>query len=236
MGQAALDLYAATGDRGWLKVAGDAGDFIAAKFRDGSGGFLTTLTGEAGTGAFLKPVKALDEQVAATRFANRLHRYLGSEAIRALAEHGMRYLASPAILERQWMPAGVLVADREVANEPTHITIVGHKNDLSAQGLHLAGRAYPAIYKRLDWWDTREGPLPNPDVRYPELEQAAAFACANRICSLPAFSGDTNSQPVYPKCSLLEPAMRGGNRVRLEQIRADAAAGRSSCAVNFRSA
>jgi hypothetical protein len=33
----------------------------------------------------------------------------------------------------------------------------------------------------------REGPLPNPDVQYPELEQPAAFACTNRICSQPVF-------------------------------------------------
>jgi hypothetical protein len=25
-------------------------------------------------------------------------------------------------------------------------------------------------------------------VQYPELDQAAAFACANRICSLPVFA------------------------------------------------
>ena len=27
----------------------------------------------------------------------------------------------------------------------------------------------------------------NADIEYPELEQAAAFACGNRICSLPVF-------------------------------------------------
>jgi uncharacterized protein len=190
MGQAGLDLYAATGDRAWLKVAREAGEFIAAKFKDEAGGFLTTLTSEGTTGAFLKPVKPLDEQVAVTRFLNKLNRYFGTQDTRALAEHGMRYLASPAILEQPMWLAGVLVADREVTAEPTHITIVGRKGDTSAQSLHSAGRAYPALYKRLDWWDTREGPLPNPDVQYPEIEQAAAFACTNRICSLPAFSGD----------------------------------------------
>ncbi len=190
MGQAGLDLYSATGDRAWLKVAKEAGEFIAAKFKDDGGGFLTTLAPEGRTGAFLKAVKPLDEQVAVTRFLNRLNRYFGTQETRALAEHGMRYLASPAILEQPMWLAGVLVADREVTAEPTHITIVGHKDDSSAKDLHSAGRAYPAIYKRLDWWDTREGPLPNPDVQYPELEQAAAFACTNRICSLPAFSGD----------------------------------------------
>ncbi|MGE3646715.1 MAG: hypothetical protein AB7G10_00150 [Reyranellaceae bacterium] len=30
--------------------------------------------------------------------------------------------------------------------------------------------------------------MPNPDVEYPDLPQAAAFACANGACSLPVFS------------------------------------------------
>jgi hypothetical protein len=189
MGWAALDLYAATGDRWWLSVADRAGEFIAVRFKDSTGGFRTTVAPEAATGAFLKVSKPLEEQVAATRLANRLYRYLGKESYRELAEHGARYLAAAVDLDTSpWSAAGILLADRELTNEPTHITIVGRKDAPQAVLLHQAGRAYPALYKRLDWWDTREGPLPNPDVRYPELDQPAAFACANKICSLPAFN------------------------------------------------
>ncbi len=187
MGQAALDLYAATGERKWLDVASRAGNVIDARFKDPAGGFRTTATPAAATGVFLKETKQIDEQVAATRFANALHRYLGTESYRALAEHGARYLAAPAILDLQRPFPGILLANRELSEEPTHITIVGPKDAPEAAALHLAGLAYPALYKRLDWWDTREGPLPNPDVQYPELEQPAAFACTNRICSQPVF-------------------------------------------------
>jgi uncharacterized protein YyaL (SSP411 family) len=188
MGAAALDLYAATGDRAWLGVADRAGEFIAARFKDEAGGFRTTLAPEAATGAFLKTSKPLDEQVAATRLANRLYRYLGKESYHALAEHGARYLGAAAEAGTSpWAAAGILLADQELTREPTHITIMGHKDAPEAVLLHKAGLAYPALYKRLDWWDKREGPLPNPDVRYPELDQPAAFACANKICSLPAF-------------------------------------------------
>jgi hypothetical protein len=39
----------------------------------------------------------------------------------------------------------------------------------------------PAVtYKRVEWWDQNEGALPNPDVQYPELQQAAAFLCTDR--------------------------------------------------------
>jgi hypothetical protein len=83
---------------------------------------------------------------------------------------------------------GVLLADAELAQEPPHVTIVGRKDDPAAQALHAAARAYPARYLRIEWWDKREGPLPNPDVRYPELDRAAAFACAEKLCSLPVFA------------------------------------------------
>jgi uncharacterized protein YyaL (SSP411 family) len=82
----------------------------------------------------------------------------------------------------------VLLADEENAVEPTHMTIVGHKDDPRAQALHAFARAYPARYKRLEWLDLREGALPNPDVEYPDLGEPAAFACSNRICSYPSFN------------------------------------------------
>ena len=46
-------------------------------------------------------------------------------------------------------------------------------------------RLLPSVDKRLDWWDMREGPALNPDVTYPELPTAAAFACSTRLCSEP---------------------------------------------------
>jgi hypothetical protein len=54
----------------------------------------------------------------------------------------------------------------------------------------------PRLYKRVDWWDKREGPLPNPDVQYPELDQPAAFACTNRICSEPVFEPEGLAETV----------------------------------------
>jgi hypothetical protein len=136
---------------------------------------------------FLKAVKPLDEQIQVTRFANHLYRYMGSAEHRTLAEHGGRYLTSIAILDPPRPLPGVLLADHELGYEPVHITIVGHKDDPRSLALHEAARAFPALYKRIDWWDKREGDLPNPDVQYPELDQPAAFACSDRICSLPVF-------------------------------------------------
>ena len=209
MGQAALDLYAATGKREWLDIADAAGNFIDAHFRDATGGFLTTAEPEGTIGVFLKPVKPLEEQVEATRFANRLYRYLGSDRYRGLAEHGGRYLTSDTMLDLRWFLPGILLADAELSSEPTHITIVGHKDDARSAALHAAGRVFPAIYKRIDWWDTREGPLPNPDVQYPELEQPAAFACTNRICSQPVFEAADLAKTVTDMLAIRPPRPGG---------------------------
>jgi hypothetical protein len=43
-------------------------------------------------------------------------------------------------------------------------------------------------YLRREWWDRREGALPNPDVRYPQLASAAAFVCVDTRCSVPLFT------------------------------------------------
>ncbi len=206
MGQAALDLYAATGKRQWLGVAGSAGDFIAANFKDDTGGFKTSAQRDAAIGVFAKTSKPLDEQVHVTRCANRLHRYFGAQRYRDLAEHGGRYLNSKAILGSPRSLPGVLLADAELSHEPTHITVVGHKDDSRSNALHAAGRAFAASYKRLDWWDKREGALPNPDVQYPELDQPAAFACTDRLCSLPVFEPADLAETVTNMLGLKTPS------------------------------
>jgi uncharacterized protein YyaL (SSP411 family) len=188
MGQAFLDLYAASGDREWLNSAASAGDFITL-FRDETGGFFTARKSEAKTGVFARPAKLLDDQVQVARFMNMLNRYFGNDAYREQASHAMRYLVSASKEMMRPLP-GVLLADEELAIEPTHVTIVGHKDDKRAQALHSLARALPARYKRLEWLDLREGRLPNPDVEYPDLGEPAAFACSNRICSFPSFNAE----------------------------------------------
>jgi len=203
MGQAFLDLYAATGNREWLTSAARAGDF-ATTFRDEAGGFVTSKTSEGKTGVLAKPAKLIDDQVQVARFMNLLNRYYGDEAYREQAAHAMRYLSSASAEMMRPLP-GVLLADEELAIEPTHITIVGHKDAPGAQALHALARALPARYKRLEWLDPREGKLPNPDVEYPDLGEPAAFACSNRICSFPSFNAE-ELQATVKQMAKLKPA------------------------------
>ena len=201
MGQAFLDLYGTTGDRDWLKRAAKAGDFAGTNFKDSAGGYFTSKTSEGKTGVFAKPAKLLDEQIQVVRFMNLLDRYYGNDVYRDYASHAMRYLAGAAADMIRPLP-GVLVADDELSIEPTHITIVGHKDDPRAKALDVTARAFPARYKRLEWLDLREGKLPNPDVEYPDLGEPAAFACSNRICSYPSFNADDLKKTVEQMAKL----------------------------------
>jgi uncharacterized protein YyaL (SSP411 family) len=201
MGQAFLDLYGATGDRDWLTRAAKAGDYIGANFKDSAGGYFTSKTSEGNSGVFAKPVKLIDEQMQVARFANLLDRYYGNDVYREEASHAMRYLVGAAKNMIRPLP-GVLIADDELSVEPTHITIVGHKDDPRARALDATARAFPARYKRLEWLDPREGKLPNPDVEYPDLGEPAAFACSNRICSYPSFNADELKKTVEQMAKL----------------------------------
>ncbi|HEV3210661.1 MAG TPA: hypothetical protein VGY91_10380 [Chthoniobacterales bacterium] len=182
MGRAFLTLYAFTADRAWLNRAEQAAKFIATNFK-GTSGYVSS----AGAGA-LKAKSQLDENVGLVRFANLLFHYTGKSVYRETAEHGMRFLATPHVKDhRGFLVAGLLIADREFNTPPQHLTVVGAKDDAVAKALFAAAIKQPVIYKRVEWWDKREGPLPNPDVEYPALERSAAFRCTETSCSPPVY-------------------------------------------------
>jgi len=182
MARAFLALYTVTAERPWLDRAEAAADFIDAKFRAPLG-FATAATVPA---AILTPKPEVDENVALVRFANLLAHHTGKSAYRAMAGHAMRFLAAPTVLKRQgYAVSGILLADGELRAEPTHITIVGTKDDPAARALFAAALRGAPPYTRLEWYDPREGPLPHADVEYPTLPEAAAFLCTNSACSSP---------------------------------------------------
>ena len=185
MARAFVSLYGATGDRAWLMHAQSAMKFIGENFRDAKGaGFLTS---KEPTDHAYTPHPQRDENVMVARTAVLLFHYTGDGQYEEVAKQAMRLLAAEPIVYR--LPASsALLADLELGRAPLHVTIVGRKDDAAAQSLFQAALRYPASYKRLEWWDTREGKLPNPDVQYPELNRAAAFVCTNKVCSAPIFN------------------------------------------------
>lgn len=185
MGQACLALYRASAERQWLHCATAAADFIGAHFQQQGAGFLTAAPTAGDT---LAPVPRTEENIQVTRFTNLLYRYTADNRYRKLAEHGMRYLATPAVATASIEEAGILLADRELGQAPRHFTVVGAKNNTTAIDLYQVALRQPGDYKRVEWWDRAEGPLPNPDVQYPQTERSAAYVCTDRRCSLPSFS------------------------------------------------
>jgi uncharacterized protein YyaL (SSP411 family) len=196
MGRAFLELYAASADRAWLDKAEAAADFIDTNFRAGAGdkgrpGYnsATAVTATSAPGGrMLKPRQTIDENVGVVRFANLLAHYSGKDAYRKSADRAMRYLATKKIATWRLTDPGILLADEELAGPPTHLAIVGRKDDGNAEALFAAALKYPAAYRRIEWWDRREGTMPNADVQYPELDRPAAFVCTDHSCSLPVFA------------------------------------------------
>lgn len=185
MGRALLALYEATGDRAWLTRAQSAADFIDQRFRvPKQPGYATSPVNAK---AVLKPKTVLDENIATVRFGNALARYSGNKKYQRLAEHAMPYIATAQVALLRNTDPGILQAAAELGSDPTHITVVGAKKDPAAAALFRAALAKPAVYRRIEWWDRREGAMPNPDVQYPGMDRAAAYLCTNGACSAPIF-------------------------------------------------
>lgn len=188
MADACLALYGASGERGWLAPALQALDFIQRHFADEKlGGYMTAPVKAGAMGVFQASVRLPEENADLMRVATLAYAYSGDVRYRRMAEHAMAYLAAPALTDSGRFLPMVLLTDAQMQSGPLHITVVGHKDDAGAQALHAAALAYPAVYKQLDWWDKREGALPNPEVTYPELPKAAAFVCTGSTCSSPIF-------------------------------------------------
>lgn len=182
MSRAMLALYASTGERVWLERSEAELRFIAGNFRNTAGaGYVTVSSAGA------KPER--DENAMLARVANLVWHYTGDGSFRKMAEEAMRYVVAPQVA-RTHSAAGALLPDLEMNTEPVHLTIVGHKDEPAAIELFRTAVRYPSGYKRIEWWDVREGRLPNPDVEYPELKKPAAFVCTAKSCSPPVFAAD----------------------------------------------
>lgn len=175
--RADLALYAATGERLWLDRASKLAEFIDKTFKMNPG-YATARGGS---------VRQRDENVEVARFANMLYRYAGKPPQMSMAKNAMRYLASEQIAT-PWPVGGILLADLEMRQEPLHVTVVGAKRDATAQALFAAAAKIPTQFKRVEWLDRAEGPLPNAQVEYPQLPRPAAFLCTGNACSRPAYN------------------------------------------------
>lgn len=185
MARAALALYRASGERIWLQRAIAASQALARLFRHPQAGFYSAVANEKSA---LKPVRQIDQNISVTRHFNLIAQFTGNKQYSEAARHAMQYLTHASVALSRITEAGILLADNELNRAPLHITVIGRKNDRQAKSLYRSALRQNGWYKRIEWWDTREGRLPNPDVQYPVLARAAAFVCTDSRCSLPLFN------------------------------------------------
>lgn len=171
--QAYLALARSTGDETWRARAIDAAKKIDDTFRDPHAGYFTAPAPKGAVGVLTKSVLQLDENIALARLANLLARQNEEDdpAMRAIAEHAMRYLRSPAALNKKRLLAGVLLADGEAKRAPLHVTITGPADHEDVRRLYDAARSHPRVYA---WVEKKTG------------ERAIAYACEGSACSAPA--------------------------------------------------
>jgi hypothetical protein len=98
----------------------------------------------------------------------------------------MQYLATQEIATADFS-APVLLAEMQFTHAPLHLTVVGGKGDEAARSLFRAALSGGLAYKRFEWWDPAEGPLPQTDIQLPALAHAAGFLCTAYTCSAPIF-------------------------------------------------
>lgn len=179
-----LALHAVTGDRQDLAKAQQVAGFIADNFNNDPAGFISAQQAVSP----LAPVVDIDENIRAARFFNRLYHYSGDARWKKQAKLAMRFLSQKTIALSRLTDAGILLADQALSTPPLHLAVVGPKQAPLAVQLFRQAIKLPTAYKRTEWWDHSEGRLANPDVPYPEFDQAAGYVCSEKRCSSPAFS------------------------------------------------
>jgi len=183
--QGLLALYRSTGQRDWLRAAVATLEFIDSKLRDPRSGYVASPAGSKTQGVFREPVRDVAQNADLARAANMLRHYTATEQPARVARHAMAFLSAFAAAASDQFRPDILLADHELSAAPIHITIVGGKDDPAAGKLHAAALQYPTDYLQVDWWDRREGQLPDPGITYPVLPHPAAFACTANACSTP---------------------------------------------------
>lgn len=181
MGKAMLQLHEVTGERRWLEHARNAATFLTARFTLPPGQGLRAAAGDA----VLPAAVDRDENVAVARFANLLWHYTGDDAVLNLRQAAMAYVSREDVASRRGMCADLLLLDAELRRDPQHVTIVGGRQDVRARELFRMALASAAPYRRLEWFDAKEGPPARADVAFPAGNDPAAFVCDNGACSAP---------------------------------------------------
>ena len=185
MGRAFLALSEATGDPAFLAQAARIGGALD-RFRDPQGlGYVAQSQGPK-IGVFQKPVRDVDDNVAAARFANLLFREGNGTEQQARAQTAMRLISSPQELDRPELLFGTLLADDELRHAPLHVVVVGTGKTPSGAALLETARAAATRYKWIQVWDPAQPAGGGEVPAVPPQPLDVAYACGPNFCSPPA--------------------------------------------------
>jgi uncharacterized protein YyaL (SSP411 family) len=184
--RAFLDLYSATGNRGWLKDAQSSVLFMNTTFKNQQGDKIMGFNSAVSKSKFIPGSPEGDENIEVGRLCNLLFHYTGDKLFSGMAESAANFVSQPQMAQNIFFVSGILLLQDELSRPPIHVTVVGTKSDKVALSLVKAALKFPSTYMRLEWWDKSEGDLPHSDVTYPDLKTPAAFACSENRCGLPA--------------------------------------------------
>jgi hypothetical protein len=191
VGDAALDLYEATGSPRWVALARATGEAILAHFRDegGAGFFFTPDDGEA---ILVRAKDPYDHAVpSGASVACRLLLRLGAlvdPRYASPAERAVESLAAAAADNPLGMSGTVCLADRLVRGT-VDVVLVGPRTSDATRA--LAREAFRApLHDRVVAWADPADPLALEACRVlaegkPALPEPAAYVCRGRTCSLP---------------------------------------------------
>lgn len=181
MARAFLSLYSVTAEPAWLNQAEASLQFCNSQFH-AADGFLSTKS----LPPFV-PKPQVDENIELCRLAIALHHHTGNDIYLNMAQHAMKYLASPTVVKSQGFgTSGILLADRDLRVEPLHLTIVGSKTRDAAKTLFQSAlQAAPTAW--IEWSDPATAPL-RKDASFPTASTPVAFVCTNGSCSAPVHS------------------------------------------------
>lgn len=130
---------------------------------------------------------SLEDNLLLARFTNRAYRLSGEKKYQEFTEKVFNYIMSSQAKLLSAVEKEVFLLEYEMKNEPTHIVVIGSRRDKEAKKLHLAALGYPSNYLQVECLDPDLNQLESKKIKYPVLDKAAAFACANQSCSLPIY-------------------------------------------------
>jgi len=184
--QGLFELHQLSAEPRWLLLARETVDLIDRRFRHPKAGYQTRPSGSAAAavGVFSEGVVTRDDNLALARLGRRLASLTGEDRYLELARRAFRSQASPdSVLQSR--SGAILLADRALAREPLHISIVGRRADSAARALHRAALALGTMNKVVEWVDGERLRASATGLTPGIGKEAAAYLCAAGRCSAP---------------------------------------------------